>query len=258
MFTEIEIEQFTNWLKEVKSKKNTKNQHSFKRQSEREIWLENNPCPISNKIIEIYDSGYGYKTICKELKISYTTGRNFLQKIKGFKGRKGQDVVTDVLKKTRSENVKGEKSPWYDWPNRKPELMANSGKSINGYYKRKHDGKYVWLRSTYEYIYAKWLDKRNAIWYIEERTYNLKNGEKYRPDFFIYNDETLELQCIVEIKSRYYTTDNREYKFHMFKEEYDIQCSIITNLDIFIEKNSNYFKEIEKWKSERQLSLKGS
>jgi len=252
MFTEKEKSLFNDWIVEAKKKNNTKSQY-LTDDSEREIWLKNNPCPIADKLIRVYNEGYGYKTLAKELGSGYTTAKNFIMKIEGFEGRKGQNVVTDVLRKRRSENVKGEKSPWFDWPNRKPELLINNGKSINGYYLRKHDNQYVWLRSTYEYIYAKWLDKQNIIWKIEERVFGLSNGEKYRPDFFLYENE--KLQCIVEIKSRYFNKGNREYKFDMFKKEYDIPCSIVTNIDLFIEKDKNYHKELKEWKTIRLLSL---
>lgn len=251
MFTESEIDSFQLWLKNLNSKAGIKSQH-IKNDTEREIWLKNNPCPISEKIIDLYDKGHGYKTLAKNLNISYTKIRNVCAKLEGFKPRKGQNVVTDILKKTRSENAKGEKSNWFDWANRKPYLMKNSNKGICGFYIRKHDHAKIWLRSTYEYIYAKWLDKLNTIWKYEVKSFKLSNGESYRPDFFIYDDME-NLQCIVEIKSRYYNQGNREYKFHMFKKEYDIECSIFTDITPFLEKGTTYGKEIKKWKQERLL-----
>ena len=38
------------------------------------------------------------------------------------------NVVTDVLRKKRSDNVRGKNSPWYDWPHRMPQLSAKNGK----------------------------------------------------------------------------------------------------------------------------------
>ena len=34
--------------------------------------------------------------------------------------------------------------------------------------------KNVWLRSSWEYIYAKWLDSKNILWDIECQMYNVK------------------------------------------------------------------------------------
>ena len=85
--------------------------------SERQLWAEKNPlCQTAKtELNEYYISGYGFKTIAKELNLSYTETRNLLIGWLKIKTRKGTSVVTDVLRKKRSENVKGEKSPFYNW-----------------------------------------------------------------------------------------------------------------------------------------------
>lgn len=208
--------------------------------------MEQNCCPIKNKIFYFYNEGYGYKSIAKWLDISYSEIRNLLLTFGDFVPRKGRNVVTDKLKIFRAQNVKGKKSPFFDWPKKNPQLISKTSKCVQGYYLRKHDNVLVYLRSTYEYIFAKWLDKNNFIWRIEETSFILSNGERYRPDFFIY--ENNKLLTIIEIKSRYFNKDNREYKFHMFKEEYNIDCSLVTDIKLFIENGSNYNKELCKWK----------
>ena len=160
--------------------------------------------------------------------------------------RTGYRAITSKLKEQRVVNATGNKSNWYDWTNRKPWMQEKTTRSIQGYYKKK-SGEYVWLRSTYEYIYAKWLDDRNIDWRIEVQSFKLSSGENYRPDFFIYQNGDLE--SIVEIKSNYYNEETT-YKYNMFKEEYPhVNSSIIFNIDIFTK--LGYHKEIKEWKAKR-------
>jgi hypothetical protein len=248
LFTPNQIDNFRNWYATLQSKSGIRNQnHPKEFKTEREMWIAENSCPIAKDIIQSYEDGYGFKTIAANLGISYTNCRNLLQKYLRLETRKGINVVTDVLKKIRSENATGEKSNWFDWANRKPWMQEKTTRSIQGYYKSKN-GEYVWLRSTYEYIYAKWLDDRNISWKTEVESYSLKNGERYRPDFFLYSDLNT-LQAIVEIKSNYYN-ENRAYKYFMFKEEYpNIHSSIIFDINVFTKKG--YHQEIKQWKQER-------
>lgn len=70
--------------------------------------------------------------------------------------------------------------------------MANRGHA--GFYKN------VYLRSSYEYAYAKYLDFYKIKWEFEIQVFNL--GYKlYKPDFFILNPNN-SIKKIVEIKSR--------------------------------------------------------
>ena len=187
--------------------------------------------------------------MAKNLDLSYSVVRRLCINYIGFETRRGTSVVTDALRAKRRENVLGEKSPWFDWPRKMPEMTAKNGKSIQGYYSRASAGEYVWLRSTYEYIYAKWLDQLGVRWEIEKTSFPLSNGENYRPDFFIYDDSG-ELKTIVEVKSRYFNKGNREYKFDLFKLEYcGVNCSIITNMDLYTK--IGYQKELKEWKSKR-------
>ncbi|HEU4964970.1 MAG TPA: restriction endonuclease [Bacilli bacterium] len=56
----------------------------------------------------------------------------------------------------------------------------------------------VYLRSSYEYAFAKYLDHNEIQWTYEERCYDL-DGVYYIPDFFIY--EANRLSYVVEVKS---------------------------------------------------------
>lgn len=245
MFTSEEKEVLKIWYMNVNKKQCAKNEHSTF--SERELWIKENPCPLSEKITKLYDEGYGYKRLGKELDLTYSVIRVLLNKHIGIETRKGHDVVTDKLKQIRSKNAKIN-NPFFDWPRKKPRLLEKNAKSIQGYYLKK-DGTKVWLRSTYEYIIAKWLDKLDVDWKVEIKAYRLKNGENYRPDFFIYKDD--KLQSIIEVKSRYFNKENREYKFHMLKEEYDIDCLLITDITKFTDKT--YHQELKEWKEQRLL-----
>lgn len=62
-----------------------------------------------------------------------------------------------------------------------------------------------YLRSSYEYAYAKYLDYHSIPWSYEDEVFDL-GYKKYKPDFFFY-DSKGELIKIVEVKSR-----NREAK----------------------------------------------
>lgn len=194
---------------------------------------------------ELYESGYGLKILARELDLTYTRFRTLYISYLGFEIRTGFDIVTDKVKEFRSKRVQKENNPWYDWCSTKKEMHKKCSRGIQGYYQKK-DGSEVWLRSSYEYIFAKWLDTNNAEWKIEETQFTLSNGETYRPDFFIY--ENSQLKMIVEIKGYF---NNRRYKAEMFKNEYDTPLIIIDKIDDYCE---NYNKEKNKWKLARKLS----
>ncbi len=198
-------------------------------------------------ITELYDSGYGYKIIARSLDISYTQCRNFFNVYLGHCMRKGTNVVTDKVRDFRSKRVLGSKNPWYDWTNNKnPELFKNNSRGIQGYYKTKEQG-YIWLRSTWEYIYAKWLDKHNINWKYEDIQYKLSNGQSYRPDFFIMKDNDT-IDYIVEVKGHF---KDRMYKVDMLREEYNLEIVIITDITQYCE--TTYIKDLKAWKKEKLL-----
>ncbi|WP_316569633.1 restriction endonuclease [Neobacillus sp. YIM B06451] len=84
-----------------------------------------------------------------------------------------------------------------------------------------------YLRSSYEYAYAKYLDYHSIPWSHEDSTFDL--GYKlYKPDFFIY-DQYGNLIKIIEIKSR-----NKEAKIEAKRaldiiiERYNVECELIS------------------------------
>jgi hypothetical protein len=244
IFQQSEKQFIKEWYDEVKSKRCNKNFYSKK--SERELFIENNKnTAIVKTILEKqYNDGYGYKLIAKDLEFSYSIIRKILIDYLKIDCRQGYNVITDKLRKIRSENVKGENSPFYRWPERMPHLLDNNSYTgIQGYYKN-NNGDYVWLRSSWEYIYAKWLDQKNIEWNVEEQSYTLSNGETYRPDFFIY--ENKKLKYIVELKGQMFF--GRSYKTELLKEIVSVNVVLIDDINPFIENESTYKKELEKWK----------
>lgn len=240
------------WLHDLSKYSSAKNTKSTL--SEREIWVKNSIIPLKAELEELYASGYGYKAIAKLLEVSPIILRAVIQRYLDVEYRKGV-FCTDRLKLIRSENAKRrDKNPFCNWPEKYPDMHINKkpGRStgIQGYYKS-ISGKYHWLRSTWEYIYAKWLDGQPHLsWCTEKEQFVLSNGEKYRPDFFIINKNTNE-EHMVEIKGTFYAY-NRSEKPKLLKEQgYNI--TIVEDVAPYIK--TTYKEELKKWKTERLLKV---
>ena len=231
--TDVIVRQkYINMLKELKLQNDGKSKHRVIA-----------PIEFSNYLERLYfKEEYGIKMMARGFGVSYTIMRNVLINYMTKPIRKGQNITTKRMNKFRSERVLGNKNPWYDWVNQNKTPILNS-RGIQGYYTNKL-GKKIWLRSTWEYIYAKWLDKNNILWKIEEKSYKLKNGENYRPDFFIYNNNDI-LQYIVEVKGYY---KNRLYKYEMFKKEYNIKIILVDSINDYIEEKKGYREILKEWK----------
>ena len=207
-----------------------------------------------NFIKNLYDKGHGIKSIIKDnkLPITYPVLRKFIIDIMNIKLRKSGEI-TDVLRKKRSDKVKLEHEGGIGWFSDSVERKQERG--IQGYYFNKSRNKYVWLRSTYEYIYACWLDIKNKIWDIEFKSFRLDDGSLYKPDFFIfYNDE--KLKEIIEINGYW---KNRSYKFDILKKKLEnegIKCEMISD-DGILSYTNDKLKNITKlWKETRLKELK--
>lgn len=205
-----------------------------------------------------YNDGLGYKLIVKYINIpefTYTRCRKVLKDL-GIEVRTGCNVITDNLKRVRSENAKVN-NYFKDWPSLKPELIRNSKRFIGGYYFNKSKNKDVYLRSSWEYAYALWLDKQNIEWDMEVQQYDLGDGVKYLPDFFIY--EGGKLVKVVEIKSTfYYTSQDRMKKFYKFQELFrdSLKIEVIKDLSEILKLNGHRSKSslAKEWKKNRGLS----
>jgi len=250
MLSKKTISEIREWRTEALTKKCVVNQTKIP--SERQEWISKNPLSQTCKeeLISYYNSGNGFKIIAKELGLSYTQTRRFLMDWLGVDTRKGTSVVTDTLRKRRSENVKGEKSPFFDWLTKRPEQAKKQTKSIQGWYKRK-SGELIWLRSCLEYIYAKWLDSTDVDWKTEAKVIH-GDGETYRPDFFIYQNG--ELKKIVEIKGNFFDNrDNRSEKAKRVAQKHGVELELIFDITPYLEQNSYYHKELKIWKNQVKL-----
>ena len=227
MFTKKESTEIVNWFQKSRTFSGTRNQnHSKDYITPRQKFLLENPCPHQNKIKFLYEEGYGFKSLSKNIGLTHMNMRWLIQKgIPNVSVRTGMNSITEPLREMRREWAK-KNSVWNDWPNKRPDLT--SGRSVQGYYKRKK-GKKVWLRSTLEYSYAKWLDNNNMNWEYEVSVFDLSNGQKYRPDFFVY-DTNNKLQKIIEIKGDW-LIENRAHKIDLFRSDYpEINIEVITDL----------------------------
>lgn len=91
-------------------------------------------------------------------------------------------------------------------------------KRKGGKYIRTHvwspvQGKSVWLRSSYELTYIKWLESQNIPWVYEEFLFTLEKGKKYLPDFYL--PDTKEF---IEVKGRW--IGKAKEKYEEFKRLY--------------------------------------
>jgi hypothetical protein len=218
----------------------------------RDIALKSeNGVELKNRIYDLYIiNELGIKSLAKKIDISYSECRTLLQLL-NIPIRKGYNVVTDNLRTFRSNRLKSEyknKTGWFTNLDRK---THKTQKGVGGYYFNKNKQKYVWLRSTWEYVYAKYLDKINVNWDVEVTQYNV-NDFTYTPDFFIYDDKN-ELVKIVEIKGFW---KDKLWKTNKLKTELkNIQLVTIENLDRYILENSSYQKELKEWKEFRKLKI---
>lgn len=201
---------------------------------------------------EVYiKQGYGIKYLIKHynLNITYTSLRNlliFLPDIELHSDR----IATEGLKKQRRENSKRqykEKKGFFTPGVQESIKHKSDARGVQGYYWNESKQKYVWLRSSWEYSYARWLNKQHINWDVEVKGFRLSDGHLYRPDFFIF-DENDNLLKIIEIKG-YWKRD--EYKPKLLNEELkEIDIIIIDDIRPYQEKN-----DLRTWKNIRKLKL---
>lgn len=99
----------------------------------------------------------------------------------------------------------------------KPSPKVATGKG--GYYTSKNNG-IIWLRSSYEIAYAKWLDDNDILWLYEHKHYKLSDGSSYFPDFYlVYEDKYVEIKGYMYPKAK--------HKIEMFIKEYHINLVVL-------------------------------
>lgn len=88
-----------------------------------------------------------------------------------------------------------------------------------------------YLRSSYEYAYAKFLDHMGVKWKYETEIYKL-GSSTYKPDFFIYNENN-KLIKIVEIKSRQKTAlSSAKILLNKISQLIDVECQLLSYSDL--------------------------
>jgi hypothetical protein len=210
---------------------------------------------FKKRLIRLYQDGYGYKIIAKNLGISYTVCRGllgYLENNNELSLRKGMSIVTNKLREFRKEKALDESKGNYGFCSfeaRKNLKTAKNSRGIQGYYFNSWLNKYVWLRSSWEYIYAKWLDSKNINWDVEVKYYFTDEG-KYLPDFFIYGEDDKTIQYLVEIKGYSGWDRGRHLKL---KE--NVKVVFINNIKEFILNESNEHREREEWKLKRKMAI---
>lgn len=203
---------------------------------------------VKNFIYQKYSiDGQGIKSIIKDFKlpVSYSVLRFYIINIFNIELRNNK-TITPFLRQRRREKALNEKNNNIGFFSKGVQenikIKTSNKRGVQGYYYNKSLKKYVWLRSSWEYIYAKWLDKNNYKWDVEYQTY-LIGDKKYRPDFFIF-DEHNNIIKIIEIKGYW---KDKLFKFNLLKNN-------IKNIEIIlIDKIKPYTtisikKELSEWK----------
>lgn len=136
----------------------------------------------------------------------------------------GKKHTTESLRKMRimaKKNVrKGKDSNFY-------------GKCYHGkgsWYIQKDDKK-VWMRSSWEIKYAKYLDENNINWIFEPEAFPIYYDNKegtYRPDFYL-----IDKDLYIEIKG--YWRDDAKEKHNAFLEQYKQKSIIVYDKKILKE-----------------------
>jgi len=189
----------------------------------------------------------GYKHISKKYDISYSTCRKLIELLE-IPPRKGYSVITDNLRKKRSKLLTDHYKNRTGWFKTLDRMSNITSRGVQGYYYNKSQNKEVWLRSTWEYIYAKFLDRINESWDVEVREYKL-GKLSYRPDFFIYDKDTIKK--IVEIKGFW---KDKLWKVEKLNEQLtEVDAVVITDIKKYISNGSSYSKELKIWKAQRKL-----
>jgi hypothetical protein len=248
---EINIVKTRKLLSDIYNRKFIKTNGNITSHDIHKIKLDNNFILCKNTLeYYYYEMGYGIKFLIKDLKLNITPPvlRKCLIKFFDIKLREN-NVITDNLRKLRKEKALFENKNKIGFgsievqTNIKNKNSTNRG--IQGYYYNKFYDKNVWLRSSWEYIYAKWLDSNNIKWDIECKTYILNDSQTYRPDFFIF-DENEKMIKIVEIKGYW---KDKVWKYTELKSKLDIELILITdikNYTISVNKDYMDWKKINK------------
>jgi hypothetical protein len=213
---------------------------------------------VKNMLIFYYvEEQWGIKYMVKYLKlsVSYTILRTSLTNYFDIKLRSYKEK-TNHISKIRKEKAIYEATNKIGWQSLETQNKKKNknyvARGLQGYYFNKSFNKYVWLRSSWEYIYAKWLDEKNIIWDVECKTYKLSNNHFYRPDFFIFNN-LIELKIIKIVEIKGYWKD-KVYKYEELKDqllEINLPMVLITDIKPY---SDHCCTLINEWRKTRILN----
>jgi len=126
--------------------------------------------------------------------------------------------ITKQKLRDNQPDQSGKKSSRFGIP---PSHRAGYGKGCH--YNSPLQGK-IYLRSSYELAYVKYLDSKNILWMYEMETFDL-GDTTYTPDFFLPATEQF-----IEIKG--YMTDKAQDKINKFLEQYPWDLEILRKNDL--------------------------
>ena len=163
--------------------------------------------------------------------------------------RKGHEVTQETRDKI-SKSQSGRSNPWtiiynqnrippYGWHHTeksKQKIREKVSGNKNGQFGKSPapvkyvnfidiNGRTFKFRSSWEAIFAKYLDSHNIHWNYEVKAFVLSDGGTYTPDFF--TDD-----CIYEVKGHFYKRSKE--KFECFKKDYNLKIVLV---------DRNYFLE---------------
>jgi hypothetical protein len=234
---------------EYKKNKNSARSYARRKFMRNKIIASEYGIELKNILTTMYSNDeYGLKTIAKFLTIGYSECRTLFD-ILDIPIRKGYKVVTNRVCKFRSEKLKSEYKTRTGFFTNLERKTHTTQRGVQGYYWNMSKNKYVWIRSSYEFIYAKYLDKIKSDWDVECKTY-IVNGRVYKPDFFIFDNDVL--YKIVEIKGYW---DDKEWKSHQLNEDIDVDVVVVKDIQKYIPNGSSYGKELKQWKQIRILNI---
>lgn len=105
------------------------------------------------------------------------------------------------------------------------------------------------LRSSLEYIYARYLDYMNIGWTYEHKTFTLSNGVRYKPDFLLETGEYVEIKGVFNFQ-------HDLLKIHGFESEYNTKVTILQERDLrkLIKPTPFVFEQLkQEWKTRTKV-----
>ena len=182
-------------------------------------YIENN---LSiNKIAKIYNCSF--ETIRRALhkfNISVRTkedGTRLFTKSNYFSKLRSKQSIGD------KNNMFGKTNKWGHHTDSAKEKIRNTHSGINNPMfgkpspkgagiAKKSKYKNILFRSSYEVLFAKWLDNNNIKWQYESKTFNLGDST-YTPDFYL-----IEFNLYIEVKG--YWREIAKRKFKLFEQKF--------------------------------------